>query len=81
MATARQLPGWDQTEGDAAWLSERPGRLVLRPGASASFTIRLDARAVTRPGLFTGSVLPRTDTAYWTAPVAVSFRVAGRVGG
>ncbi|MGW1163331.1 Kelch repeat-containing protein [Streptomyces sp. NPDC002519] len=75
VATARQLPGWDETETDVGWLSENPGHLTLRPGASATFTVTLDALGITRPGLRTASVIPLGDTPYWVPPIPVSLRI------
>ncbi|WP_369222613.1 carboxypeptidase regulatory-like domain-containing protein [Streptomyces sp. R39] len=74
-ATARQLPGWDETETDVDWLSESPGHLTLRPGGSTSFTVTLDARAIKRPGHRTASVIPLGDTPYWVPPIPVSLHV------
>ncbi|MEU6095052.1 S8 family serine peptidase [Streptomyces sp. NPDC047079] len=75
VATARQLPGWDETETDVDWLSENPGQLTLTPGRSASFTVTLDAHAMTRPGLRTASVIPLGDTPYWVPPIPVFLNV------
>ncbi|MFD3455097.1 kelch repeat-containing protein [Streptomyces sp. NPDC058691] len=80
VATARQLPGWDQTETDVAWLSESPGRLTLRPGGSATFTVTLDARDIRRPGDWTASLILRNDTPYWAPPIPVALHVVKPAG-
>ncbi|WP_406429735.1 carboxypeptidase regulatory-like domain-containing protein [Streptomyces sp. NBC_01589] len=75
VAAVEQLPGYDRTESNVDWLSESPHRLTLRPGQSLSFKVTLDARAITRPGDWTASLLLRGDTPYWVPPIPVSLHV------
>ncbi|MFG2884741.1 carboxypeptidase regulatory-like domain-containing protein [Streptomyces sp. NPDC048297] len=75
VATTDLLPGYDQTESDVPWLSQSPHRLTLRPGQSASFTVRLNAREAGRAGDWTASVILRTDTPYWVPPIPVSLHI------
>ncbi|MFB7776324.1 carboxypeptidase regulatory-like domain-containing protein [Streptomyces bauhiniae] len=76
VATVDLLPGYDQTESDVPWLSESSQRLVLRPGQSASFTVKLDAAVAGRPGDWTASLILRSDTPYRTPTLPVSLHVA-----
>ncbi|MFF7677645.1 carboxypeptidase regulatory-like domain-containing protein [Actinacidiphila glaucinigra] len=72
------LPGYDQGgAGDVDWLSESVQELTLQPGASATVSVTLDAKAasVTQPGDLTASLSVGTDTPYSTAPIPVSLHV------
>ncbi|WUD78113.1 carboxypeptidase regulatory-like domain-containing protein [Streptomyces sp. NBC_00510] len=75
VATVEELPGWDGTETDVGWLSESPVRLTLRPGERATFTVTADARGIRGPADRTASLVMRSDTPYWLAPVPVSLHV------
>ncbi|MFF4652181.1 carboxypeptidase regulatory-like domain-containing protein [Streptomyces sp. NPDC001380] len=78
VASADLLPGYDGTESDVRWLSESPRRLTLRPGRSASFTVRLSARGAGGSGDWSASLVLGSDTPYWVPAVPVRLRVVGR---
>lgn len=74
---AEYLPGYDQDgTGDVSWLSESTQELTFQPGASATFTVSLDASApeITQPGTYRASLAFRTDTPYggWKLPVSLT---------
>ncbi|WP_225821468.1 carboxypeptidase regulatory-like domain-containing protein [Streptomyces naphthomycinicus] len=78
--TAGLLPGYDRTETDVPWLTETRHRLTLRPGQSASFTVALDPRRLSRPGDWTASLTLTTDGPYWVPEIPVRLRVRDRTG-
>ncbi|MFF4246947.1 carboxypeptidase regulatory-like domain-containing protein [Streptomyces sp. NPDC001822] len=72
------LPGYDQDgAGDVSWLSESTQELTVQPGASATFTVSLDASVpeITQPGTYRASLAFRTDTPYGGSKVPVSLTV------
>ncbi|KUN17196.1 galactose oxidase [Streptomyces corchorusii] len=80
VSTVDVLPGYDRTETDVPWLTANPHRLTLRPGRSATFTVTLDPRRLTRPGDWTASLTLSTDGPYWVPDIPVRLRVPARPG-
>ena len=79
--TVEALPGLDQCEGDGvSWLSVSKAELDLAPGRSTRVTVRLNASAVPRAGLYTATLTANTDTPYDGRRIKVSFRVAPAAG-
>ncbi len=78
VSTVDALPGYDRTETDVPWLTENPHRLTLRPGRTATFTVTLDPRRLTRPGDWTASLTLTTDGPYWVPDIPVRLRVPAR---
>ncbi|WP_443071144.1 carboxypeptidase regulatory-like domain-containing protein [Streptomyces sp. NBC_01476] len=76
--TTEVLPGYDQGESsDVTWLSESTDTVTVAVGASATFTVTLDASVpeITQPGTYTASLSLGSDTPYQLAPIGVSFTV------
>ncbi|MEU8935389.1 carboxypeptidase regulatory-like domain-containing protein [Streptomyces sp. NPDC048409] len=78
-AMASVLPGYDQGDrtDDVTWLGLGGRQATLRPGASTTVTVSLDATSsgVGQPGVYTAQVSMRTDTPYHVAPVPVTMTV------
>jgi hypothetical protein len=79
IANSEVLPGQvdcGQTT-DVSWLSESTTSLTIAPGASATFTVSLNAAVpdITQPGTYTAKVSVGTDTPYPVAAIPVSMLV------
>jgi hypothetical protein len=76
---AEVLPGFANCDSssDVTWLSERPARVTLQPGASATVTLTMNANvhAITQPGTYMARVTLNTGTPYLASPVSVSMTV------
>ncbi|WP_327118508.1 carboxypeptidase regulatory-like domain-containing protein [Streptomyces sp. NBC_01341] len=75
---AEYLAGYDQDgTGDVSWLSESSQELTVQPGASATFTVSLDASVpeITQPGTYRASLAFSTDTPYGGSKLPVSLTV------
>jgi N-acetylneuraminic acid mutarotase len=77
-SAVENLPGFAvDPASDVPWLEESTHRVTLRPGASATVTVTLDARA--GQGLVPGDYRARldfgSDTPYTLAPAAVTLHV------
>nr|WSX75242.1 carboxypeptidase regulatory-like domain-containing protein [Streptomyces sp. NBC_00899] len=79
VATVGVLPGYDQGDrtDDVTWLGLHGQQATLRPGASATVTVSLDATVseVTRPGDYPAQLGVSTDTPYHVAAVPVTMTV------
>lgn len=84
VATASVLPGYDQGDrtDDATWLGLHGQQATLRPGASTTVTVSLDATVseVTQPGSYAAKLSVRTDTPYHVASIPVTMTVAPHKG-
>ncbi|MFC5204770.1 carboxypeptidase regulatory-like domain-containing protein [Streptomyces kaempferi] len=79
VATASVLPGYDQGDrtDDVTWLGLHGQQATLRPGASTTVTVSLDATVseVTQPGAYAAKLSVRTDTPYHVASIPVTMTV------
>ncbi|MER6538884.1 kelch repeat-containing protein [Streptomyces sp900105755] len=84
VATASLLPGYDQGDGtdDVTWLGLRGQTATLRPGASTTVTVSLDASVsdIAQPGTYQAQLSVHTDTPYHVAPIPVTMTVNPRKG-
>jgi N-acetylneuraminic acid mutarotase len=79
MANSEVLPGFvdcGQT-ADVSWLSVNPTTLTIAAGASATFTVAVNANVpdITQPGTYTAAVTVGTDTPYAVPVIPVSMTV------
>ncbi|MPY30201.1 galactose oxidase [Streptomyces adustus] len=78
------LPGYDQGDrtDDVTWLGLHGQRATLRPGASTTVTVSLDASVseVTQPGAYAAKLSVSTDTPYHVASIPVTMNVDPRKG-
>ncbi|TDD12241.1 hypothetical protein E1292_02005 [Nonomuraea deserti] len=73
---AELLPGHDGCDAagtDAPWLSAKPARGTLAPGASARVTLTLDARQLARPGTYEAELVVNEDTPYPAPSLGVTL--------
>ncbi|SEN88935.1 Kelch repeat-containing protein [Actinacidiphila rubida] len=78
-STVDVLPGYDQGDrtDDVSWLGLQRQQATLRPGASTTVTVSLDATVsdVTQPGDYPAQLGVTTDTPYHVAPIPVTMTV------
>ncbi|HEX3790843.1 MAG TPA: carboxypeptidase regulatory-like domain-containing protein [Pseudonocardiaceae bacterium] len=73
------LPGYDQCDENVSipWLTVSPTTATLAPGASATFTVTLnaDVDAITQPGTYTAGIAVTSATPYPVPAIPVSLVV------
>jgi N-acetylneuraminic acid mutarotase len=79
-AESELLPGFEQCapSTDVPWLSASQSTLTLRPGQSATLTVKLAATSVAgvaQPGTYTAQLGIRSNTPYPVAPIGVTMTV------
>jgi N-acetylneuraminic acid mutarotase len=73
----QQLPGYDQCNGAAPWLSADTTQVTLQPGQRVQVRLTMNAGAatVTQPGTYSATLDAQGDTPYGDVPVGVTMTV------
>jgi hypothetical protein len=77
VAHGQQLPGYDQCDGAAPWLSAGTSQAILQPGQQVQVKLTMNAGAATvsQPGTYTAALDAQNDTPYGDVPVGVTMTV------
>ncbi|HSZ39289.1 MAG TPA: carboxypeptidase regulatory-like domain-containing protein [Trebonia sp.] len=70
------LPGYDQCDGEVAWMSLDSSSFTLAPGQTAQVTVTADSSVESQPGTYQAEIVASANTPYETlAPVGVTMAV------